>query len=431
MRKYYSLIDKVYDMPNLERAFKQVYRNKGVAGIDGVDVESFKSNLSTELLNLQTALQTGTYQCKAVKRVYIEKRDGRQRPLGIPCVVDRVVQQALVNVLTPIFDPDFHPSSYGYRPKRSAAHAVAKAHLFAHKFGLSEVVDMDISQCFDQLDHELILQFVNRKVSDGKVLALIGQFLQSGIMEEGVFRPTEKGSPQGGVISPLLMNIYLDNFDQYMRSIGIRIVRYADDILIFARTRSKAGQYLAKARKYLEDALLLSVNEEKTHLTDIYKGINYLGFCITSRGVFIASKSLQRFKDKVRKLTPRNSGINLKQMIYKLNQLLRGFANYYRIAKSKSHLRDLMSWIRRRLRMKKMREWKNWKGLHKQLRRLGYKRSFAKISIRRWRNSSCQLVHYALPKRWFAQQGLYDMSLVMTDTLHQYYWRVIPIKNKT
>jgi len=245
MRKWYSLIDKVYSRKNLLEAFDKVRRNKGgkTRGIDGVKAKDFGEHMNDELNQLHEELQRGTYKPQAVKRVYIDKPDGSKRPLGIPTIRDRVVQQALLNVLQPIFDPDFHPSSYGYRPHRSAHHAIAKAERFTRRYGLDHVVDMDLSRCFDTLDHEMILTAVNEKVSDGSVLKLISAFLKSGIQEVGKLKPTEIGSPQGGIISPLLTNIYLDKFDQYMKSHGIRIVRYADDILIFASTK-KSGREL-------------------------------------------------------------------------------------------------------------------------------------------------------------------------------------------
>lgn len=423
MCKWYSLIDKVYSRSGLLEAFDKVKRNKGskTAGIDGVSVKEFKEHLGENLCQLHNELKSGTYTPQAAKRIYIEKEDGSRRPLGIPTMRDRVVQQALLNVLQPIFEPDFHPSSYGYRPKRSAHHAIAKAERFTRYYGLEHVVDMDLSKCFDTLNHELILSAVNEKVSDGKILKLISTFLKSGVLEHGVYSPTEIGSPQGGVISPLLMNIYLDKFDQYMKGKGIRIVRYADDILIFAPTKSQAGAYRATATKFLENELGLIVNINKTHLTDLKQGIPYLGIVLREFGVSVSEKSVRRFKDKVRRLTPRRQGRKLYYYINELHMLLKGFSMYYRIALSKNLFASLMSWVRRRLRMMIMKSWKSWKGLHKQLRRMGYKGSFEKISVTRWRNSSCQLVHMALPNRWFEEMHLFNMEKVKTNTLHQYY----------
>ena len=423
MRKWYSLIDKVYSRSNLLAAFDKVKRNKGskTAGIDGVSVKKFKEHLGDNLCQLHEELKSGTYKPEAVKRGYIEKEDGSKRRLGIPTMRDRVVQQALLNILQPIFDPDFHPSSYGYRPNRSAHHAIAKAERFTRHYGLEHVVDMDLSKCFDTLSHNLILTAVNEKVSDGKVLTLISDFLKSGIVEDGKFSPTETGSPQGGIISPLLTNIYLNRFDQYMKGKGIRIVRYADDILIFARTKSEVGKYRAMATDYLEKDLRLVVNTDKTHLTNLQEGIPYLGIVLRDYGVSVSEKSIGKFKEKVRKLTPRRQGRKLFYYIDELNQLLKGFTMYYRIALSKKLFSSLMSWVRRRLRMMIMKSWKSWKGLHKQLRRMGYKGSFEKISVTRWRNSSCQLAHMALPNSWFDEMLLFNMEKVKTNTLHQYY----------
>jgi len=423
MRKWYSLIDKVYSRPNLLEAFDKVRRNKGsrTSGIDGISVKEFEKHLTDNLCQIHEELRGGTYTPQAVKRVYIDKEDGSKRPLGIPTVKDRVVQQALLNVLQPIFEPDFHPSSYGYRPGRSAHHAIAKAERFTRHYGLSHVVDMDLSKCFDTLDHELILSSVNEKVSDGKVLRLIDSFLKSGIVEKGKFEPTEKGSPQGGIISPLLTNIYLNKFDQQMKSLGIRIVRYADDILVFAATKSEAGRYRAIATRYLEDELKLTVNQEKTHLANLDRGIPYLGLVIHNHGVLASEKSIRKFKEKVRKLTPRNQGYKLDYYLTELNLLLKGYSMYYRVARSKRLFRNLMSWVRRRLRMMIMKSWKSWRGLHKQLRRLGYRGSFEKISVTRWRNSNCTLLHMALPKAWFDEHNLFNMERVTTSTLHQYY----------
>ena len=423
MRKWYSLIDKVYSRPNLLDAFDKVKRNKGskTSGIDGISVKEFRKHLGENLCQLHEELKSGNYQPQAVKRVYIDKEDGSKRPLGIPTVRDRVVQQALLNILQPIFEPEFHPSSYGYRPKRSAHHAVAKAERFTRHYGLDQVVDMDLSKCFDTLDHDQILSSVNEKVSDGKVLNLISRFLKSGIVEDGKLSPTEIGSPQGGIISPLLTNIYLNRFDHYMKDKGIRIVRYADDILIFAETKSQAGSYRAIATKFLEEDLKLKVNVNKTHLTNLDQGIPYLGFVLRNIGVCVSEKSIRKFKEKVRKLTPRNQGRSLFYYMDELNLLLKGYSMYYRAALSKSVFAKLMSWIRRRLRMMIMKSWKSWKGLHRQLRRMGYRGSFEKISVTRWRNSSCQLLHMALPNSWFDEMYLFNMENVKTNTLHQYY----------
>lgn len=420
VRKWYSLMDKVYDPKNLRRAFQAVYANKGAPGMDGETVAAFGEQKEEKLSLLHLELKTGTYEPSPVRRVEIPKDDGSTRPLGIPTVRDRVVQQALRQVIEPIFEPDFHPSSYAYRPGRSGQMAVAKAEQFMNRHGLKHVADMDLSKCFDRLDHELILESVNRKISDGKVLKLIGQFLKAGVMKDGAVEDTEMGSPQGGVISPLLANIYLDAFDQEMKAQGIRIVRYADDILVFARSARQAKRHLNTAVRILESNLKLVVNKEKTHLTRVSKGVSFLGFVIYPEFVSIHPQRIQRFKDRVRQLTPRNSGWSVEMQIEELNRFLRGWMNYFRIANCKSLTGALMGWIRRRLRMKQMREWKSWKGLHRALRQRGYQGEFKKISMRRWRNSASPLLSLALPNSWFEEKGLVDLTTFEVGVLHRY-----------
>ncbi len=420
MRKYYSLIDKVYSLPNLYASFTSVKRNKGASGIDGQSIENFDEQLAVNINQLHDELMAGTYEPSPVRRVEIPKPNGKMRPLGIPTVRDRVVQQAILNIIQPIFEPDFHPSSYGYRPHRSCQHAVAKAQRFLTAYNLGYAVDMDLSKCFDTLDHELILSRLNRKISDGTLLRLISRFLKSGVMVDGDFKATEIGSPQGGVISPLLMNIYLDEFDQRMKQRNIRIVRYADDILIFAPTRKKAEQYQRIATAILEE-LRLQVNLEKTHISSVETGISYLGFFIKGSRVCIDKERLKRFKDKIRKLTPRNSGIPISMTIGSLNPVLRGWGNYFKVASCKSIFASLMEWIRRRLRMKKMREWKSWKAFHKAMRRQGFKGECPKLSMTRWRNAQSFHLCFALPNKWFEEMKLFDLTSLQTSVLFNYY----------
>ena len=420
MRKYYSLIDKIYRPENLRQAYQHVRSNRGAPGIDGETVEDFGQRLEERLEQIHLELKTGTYQPSPVRRVEIDKEDGSKRPLGIPTVRDRVVQEAVRRVIEPIFEADFHPSSYAYRPGRSCQMAVAKAERLINRYGLRHVVDMDLSKCFDRLDHELILQGVQRKISDGRVLSLIRQFLVAGVMKDGVWGATEIGSPQGGVISPLLSNIYLDAFDQRMKGQGIRIVRYADDILVFARSARQAARYQQIAVRVLEEDLKLTVNRDKTHRTSVRQGVAFLGFVIYSKYVAIHPKRIKRFKNRVRELTPRNHGKNVEQQVAELNRFLRGWINYFQIANCKSHLTDLMGWIRRRLRMKKMREWKSWKALRRALRQRGYQGEFKRISMRRWRNSASPLLSMALPNSWFDQIGLVDLTRYEVGVLHRY-----------
>jgi len=421
MKKWYSLYDKIYRIENLKEAYKRVRRNHGAPGIDGETVEDFGQNMEKRVRFLHDALKTKMYQPSPVRRVELKKPDGGIRKLGIPTVGDRVVQQAIVNIIEPIFDVDFHPSSFGYRPNHSQQQAVAKAERFMNKYGLEHVVDMDLSKCFDTLNHELMMKAVGEKISDGSVLNLIKSFLKSGVMEKGEFSNTEIGSPQGGVISPLLSNIYLNKFDQKMMAGGIRIVRYADDILIFARDRMDAGNCLAYARKVLEGELKLKVNETKTHVTSVYVGVEFLGFVIRRKSLGIQSKRLKRFKVRIRQITRRNSGRPIEVVIKELNPVLRGWMNYYRAANIKKIVRELMMWIRRRLRMIRMKQWKSYKKMHKEMRKLGIKGNGKKMDVVRWKNSSTHIIHQIMPYKYFEELGLIDLCQYEVGLLSNYY----------
>jgi RNA-directed DNA polymerase len=414
MRVYYSLYDRLLSPESLIRAFRKVKANKGKPGVDGQTVEAFAQELNGEIVMLVRELRDKSYRPKPVKRVEIPKDGGGVRELGIPTVRDRVVQQALLEILQPIFDPTFHPSSYGYRPGHSAHQAIAKAELFIRKHNLRHVADMDLSRCFDTLNHELILGGIRKRVTDGSVLGLVRQFLQSGVMTGDGYVEVEEGSPQGGVISPLLANIYLDAFDQEMRKRGHRIVRYADDILILTRSKSAAENALKQASRYLEEELKLTVNRQKTEVVHSDDGVKFLGVEIGTVNTRIREKKVCGFKDKVRKITRRNSPVNLAKVIMDLNPILRGFANYFKVANCKRAFRDLAQWIRRRLRVKQLKLWKKPKRLHRRLRQLGYKGEFKKINMSSWRSSASPLASFALPNDYLRELGLFDLSRVHT-----------------
>jgi group II intron reverse transcriptase/maturase len=256
--------------------------------------------------------------------------------------------------LQPIFDPEFHPSSYGYRPGRSPQQAIAKASLFIRRYLLKWVADMDLSRCFDTLNHALILKSFRRRIADGSILDLLRMFLQSGVMTGEGWQASEKGSPQGGVISPLVANVYLDAFDQFMKGRGHRIVRYADDILILTHSKSAAHNALMVARNYLEGELLLTVNEQKSSIVHSFEGVNYLGVTIHTRYTRIKREKIRELKDKVKGITRRNSPVNLEKVIADLNPVIRGFAYYFRVANCQQEFKALTQWIRRRLRAKQL-----------------------------------------------------------------------------
>lgn len=416
-RIYYSLYDRLLHEERLRAAFRRVKANKGAPGIDGQTVEVFAERLEEEVAVLVRELREKSYRPLPVKRVEIDKPDGGKRKLGIPAVRDRVVQQALLDILQPIFDPEFHPDSYGYRPGKSAQQAVTRAISLIRDEGRGWAVDLDLSKCFDRLDHDIILGSFRRRVADGSILGLIRQFLQSGVMVGGVWEASEEGSPQGGVISPLVSNVYLDAFDRYMSERGHKIVRYADDILILTNSRKGAEKTLATARQYLEGELKLVVNEAKSCIVDSSEGIKFLGVVLRTNHVLIREERLRGLKGKVRKLTRRNSPVNLAKVITDLNPVIRGFANYFRMADCKGVFKVLAQWIRRRLRAKQLRLWKGPERLHRRLRQLGYKGEFQKIRMSSWRNSGSPLAHYAMPNAWFKEMGLYDMEKVAVGLL--------------
>jgi len=418
---YYSLYDRLLNQRALARAFAQVRRAKGAKtpGQDGQTAADFAAQEDAEIQRLVHELRTKTYRPQPVQRVTIPKPGGGERNLGIPAIRDRVVQQALLDILQPIFDPDFHPSSYGYRPGRSCQQAVAKAALFIRQYDLAWAVDMDLSKCFDRLDHDLIVASFRRRVRDGSILALLRMFLESGVMIDGHWEDTEIGSPQGGVISPLISNVYLNAFDQEMKRRGHRIVRYADDILILCRSKSAAHHARDVATALLEGDLRLTVNADKTHVVHASQGVKFLGVEITPRWIRIQAKKIAAFQEKVKGLTRRNSPVNLEQVIADLNPVLRGFANYFRMANCQAVLRNLMSWIRRRLRAKQLALWKKPGRLHRRLRQLGYQGDFLKIRMTCWRNSRSTLASWAMPNAWLAESGLYDLAEVETGVLPQ------------
>ena len=421
MRVHFSLYGRMLSLQALYQAYKQVKKNRGAAGIDGQSIGDFTQNLEKELKQLLLELQEKRYQAQPVKRVEIDKDDGSKRLLGIPTVRDRIVQQCLSNIMTPIFDPHFHPSSYGYRVGRSCHQALSKATLFIRKYNKRHVVDMDLSKCFDMLDHDLIIKFVRKRITDGSILALIKQFLNSGVMVGSAFESSELGSPQGGVISPLLSNIYLDEFDQEMMRRQHRIVRYADDILIFCTSKAGAENALKVASYILEGTLKLKVNERKTHIAHSDTGIKFLGVIIGSNYTRIQEKKLNNLKVKVKQLTKRNGSGNLAQVLKRLNPVLRGFVNYFKIANISSILQQLAAWLRRRLRAVQLKLWKKPTRLHRRLKQLKFKPPFKFIKMNSWRSAKSPLVNYAMPNKWFKEIGLYQIDEVKTGVLASYY----------
>jgi RNA-directed DNA polymerase len=350
MRKFYSLIDKVYSLPNLREAWAEVKRNKGAAGVDRVTVERFEQHRNVYLHELHERLRRGTYTPPPVKRVYIPKADGTQRPLGIPTVADRVAQQAVRRVLQPIFEEwVFLPCSHGFRPGRSTRTAVAQVEEH-RKQGYRWVVDVDFKSYFDTLDHEILMAKVKEVVTDGSVLRLIRSWLTAGVMSDGQLTHQATGTPQGGVISPLLANIYLHALDKRLTDLGYRVVRYADDLVILCESANKAKTALGLLKQTAEGELKLTVHPVKTRITTFGKGFDFLGFTFRRQHRVARQKSLEKFKERIRELTLRQTHLTTAEVIDQINPVIRGWGNYYRHGHMKSRFERLDEWIRERIR---------------------------------------------------------------------------------
>ena len=354
--KAHSLTGRIVQ-PLLLAAFKAVKGNRGAAGIDKVSIKMFEANLADNLLALERDLKDGSFQPFPLRRKFIPKEPGKFRPLGIPAVRDRVAQEALRRLLHPIFEPLFHDASYGFRPKRNCHQALEQI-LQLHAAGYRVVLDADIRGFFDNLLHAVIMEAVAAQVADGNILRLIEKFLHCGVMEEGVFKPTTVGTPQGGVFSPLLANIVLNHLDWRLQERGFRFVRYADDFVVLCQTHAQAEEALVLVTQTLTE-LGLSLSTEKTRITTYGKGYSFLGFVVSSRSRRMRDKSKRKFQEKVRALTVRSRNLD-PPVIEKLNQVIRGTAGYFatRWFTGRHVFRKLDAWIRRRVRCMKYKRFR-------------------------------------------------------------------------
>lgn len=349
--KWYSLIDKVYSLPNLLESWCEVKANKGRGGVDKESIEEFERNLNQNLKELHRLLKERRYIPSPVRQVLIPKSSsGDLRPLGIPTVRDRVVQQAIKRIIEPIFERKFKDVSYGYRPKRGAREAIQKCKEYIAS-GYRWVVDADIASFFDTVDHKLLMKALNEEIADGTLLDLIERFLKSGVMKDGRLKATHEGVPQGGVISPLLANIYLHCFDSVMAERGYRLVRYCDDFVIFTKLGRKAERALQVTREILEDKLKLKLHPQKTRIAHAhYDGFEFLGCLFKSGYIRPKNKSIESFKDKVRHITRRQQPKKLKMIVEHLNPVVRGWGNYFRYGNVNKLYQRLDEWMRMRLR---------------------------------------------------------------------------------
>jgi len=353
-RKFFQLTDKIYDMGNLKDAWEKVKSNKGCAGIDKQSINDFEKQSEQYLREIQRAVKNGTYEATPVMRKFIPKGDGKLRPLGIPTVKDRILQQAAKNVIEQIFEMKFLDCSYGYRPNKSAHQAVEQIKKYVQQ-GYTWVIDADVEKFFDSVDHKLLMSFVAEEISDGKVLSLIELWLKAGVMNDGEIKETTKGTPQGGVISPLLANIYLNEMDEQVTKIyGVRMVRYADDLVILCKTKEKAERTMKQVEEILT-GLKLRLNKKKTKIVNMnQESFGFLGFKFKRVGgkliVTPGEEAIRKFKDSVRAATNRRQPVKPKEMIGRLNSVIRGWGNYFKIGNVKWLFRNLDKWIRTRVR---------------------------------------------------------------------------------
>ena len=349
VRKWYTLYDKIFAITNLQKAWEKVKRNKGAGGIDKVTIEQYEKNKEINIQELHRLLKEKRYNPKAVKRVYIPKSDGKLRPLGIPTIRDRIVQQAVVNVIESIFEKKFCDCSYGFRPGRNAHQAIGKIKEY-YEAGYQWVLDADIQAYFDNINHDILMNFIEEEIIDGSVLKLIRAWLTAGVMDGMKEIKASTGTPQGGVISPLLANIYLHHFDKRMSERGYRLVRYADDFVILCKLERKAERALEVVKEIIEGKLKLTIHPDKTRIIHFNNGFEFLGFKFYRKYTGPRAKSLDKFKEKVRQATRRQQGNNLRFVIKNLNPIILGWGNYYKRSYVKKLFTDLDKWIRMRIR---------------------------------------------------------------------------------
>ena len=424
-----DLLEQILDRGNLNRAYKRVKANKGAPGIDGMTVEDALPWLRENREELLTLIRSGKYKPQPVRRKEIPKSDGGVRKLGIPTVVDRVIQQAIAQKLTPIYEPLFSDGSYGYRPNRSAQMAIQKVKEYAEQ-GYTYAVLVDLSKYFDTLNHDMLMNMLREEVHDKRVIDLVKKYLKSGVMENGLIVRTEEGSPQGGPLSPLLANIYLNKFDQEMEGRGVHVIRYADDIVVLARSKRAAERLLESSRKHLEGKLKLKMNADKSRVVSVFtiRNFKFLGFALGkgAKGVFIRAhaKSLKKAKDKLRKLTSRSQGRNVRKVMENVKIFIRGWLGYFGIADMRNTMKSWDEWLRRRFRCYIWKQWKLPRTRMENLMKLGIAEwRAAEVAYSRkayWRSARHAAVQKAISNKRLAQAGYYSI-LDRYESVHRIY----------
>ena len=414
-----KLLEAILYKDNFNRAYKRVKANKGKPGIDGMTVEEALPYLREHQKELTDRILRGKYTPSLVRRVEIPKPDGGVRKLGIPTVIDRTIQQAIAQQLMPIYEPLFIETSYGYRPNKSAKDAILKVKEYAEQ-GYTFAVTLDLSKYFDTLNHEKLINLLRKEVKDERVIQLIKRYLKSGVMENGVIMDTEEGSPQGGNLSPLLANIYLNEFDQEYIKRGVPCIRYADDIVLLAKSKRASERLLESSTKYLEEKLKLTVNRDKSRTVSVFaiRNFKFLGFALGRNGsgiyVRIHSKSWKKFKSKLKTLSSRKKCQSIKTSLEEIKIYARGWLNYYGIASMKNNIDDINGWLYHRIRMCIWKQWKKPKTKIRNLLKMGVPEELAwqAGNSRRghWFTTQTVAVNMAMTKERLINSGFYDLA---------------------
>ena len=407
------LLEAAMQPVNVLRAYRRVVSNRGSAGVDGMSVTELKEWLRKNYQNTKEAVLAGVYKPQAVKMVEIPKPNGSKRKLGIPTVTDRLIQQAIHQVMSERYEVVFSEHSYGFRPKRNAHQALERAGEFVSS-GKSFVVDLDLEKFFDEVNHDRLMWLLSTRIGDKRLLQLIRRYLQTGIMQEGLVSQRIKGTPQGSPLSPVLSNIVLDELDKECERRGLHYVRYADDIKIFCGSELSAQRAKQKITCYITEKLKLKVNEQKSKISRNY-ALNFLGHSIMFDGrLGLSKQSENRLKQKVKAITQRNRGVNMEQMIRELRPVLQGWLNYFKKASMSKKLEAMDGWIRRRLRCVRLKQCKRKIGIVRWLRKLGMetKRSWLVALSGKgwWRLSNSPAINEAMNKEWFATNGYYSLT---------------------
>jgi RNA-directed DNA polymerase len=406
------LLEQVLSRPNMQTAWKRVKANKGAPGVDDMAIDQFPDFVRESWTKIRAALSAGYYQPKPVKRVEIPKPTGAMRPLGIPTVTDRLIQQAIAQVLVPIFDPGFSPYSYGFRPNRSAHDAVYKVRDYI-KEGFRWPVDMDLEKFFDTVNHDVLMHRVARKVRDKRLLALIGKYLRAGVMVNGRLVHTRKGVPQGGPLSPLLANIVLDDLDKELERRGHRFVRYADDFVILVKSQKAGERVMAGVKRFIERKLKLKVNTVKSRVAKTDQ-TNFLGFTFKAGKIRWCDAAFKEFKRRIRKLTGRSWFVSMAYRLKKLAQYLRGWMNYFGSSQYYRVIPEIDQWLRRRVRMCYWKQWRYARTKVRNLLKLGtFKRTAILTAISRkgpWHLSRTLATQTGMTNQWLKDQGLLSVK---------------------